>query len=117
MRQLLLWPVATSDNLVASAQIARRWSRTPEPEILVGRRVGVAPDQVDPGLLDPGTDAPDERVLVDWHLGHAIVEDLLDLVQQRLPFLWVELAGLTLEEDLDLGDHAGGVHPAFTHVR
>ena len=30
---------------MASAQIARRWSRTLEPEILVGRRVGVAPDR------------------------------------------------------------------------
>src|SRR5262249_60255351 len=78
MRQLLLWPVATSDNLVASAQIARRWSRTFEPEILVGRRVGVAPDQVDPGLLDPRTDAPDERGLVDRHGGRAILEDPLE---------------------------------------
>src|SRR5215468_10981964 len=117
MRQLLLWPVATSDNLVASAQIARRWSRRFEPEILVGRRVGVAPDQVDPGLLDPRTDAPDERELIDRYVGHAIVEDLLDLVQQRLPVLRVELARLTLEEVLDLGNHAGGVDPPCAHVR
>src|SRR5262249_35732326 len=88
-----------------------------EPEILVGRRVGVAPDQVDPRLLDPRTDAPDERELVDRHVGHAIVEDLLDLVQQPLPLPWVELARLTLEEILDLGDHAGGVDPALAHVR
>src|SRR6476661_8427018 len=96
---------------------ARRLSRTLEPEILVGRRVGVAPDQVDPRLLDPRTDAPDKRELVDWHVGHAIVEDLLDLVQQCLPLLCVELARLTLEKVLDLGDHAGGVNPALAHVR
>src|SRR5215831_12180726 len=98
MRQLLLWPVAASDNLVASAQIARRWSRTLESEILVGRRIGVAPDQVDPGLLDPRTDAPDERELVDRHVGHAIMDNALDLVQLRLSLLRVELARLTLEE-------------------
>src|SRR5262245_15647718 len=100
-----------------SSRSARRWSRTLEPEILVGRRVGVAPDQVDPGLLDPRTDAPDERELVDRHVGHAIVEDLLDLVQQRLPLLRVELARLTLEEVLDLRKDAGGVDPALAHVR
>src|SRR5437588_12703530 len=96
---------------------ARRWSRTLEPEILVGRRVSVAAEQVDPGLLDPRTDAPDERELVDRHVGHAIVEDPLDLVQLRLPLLRVELARLTLEEVLDLGNHAGGVDPALAHVR
>src|SRR5262245_62477368 len=92
-------------------------SRTLEPEILIGRRVGVAADEVDPRLLDPRTDTPDERELVDRHVGHAIVEDLLDPMQQRLPPLRVELARLTVEEVLDLGKNAGGVDPALTHVR
>src|SRR5439155_16751207 len=97
--------------------LSARLSRTLELEILVGRRVGVAPDQVDPRLLDPRTDAPDERELIDRHVGHAIVQNLLDLVQQRFPLLRVELARLTLEEVLDLGDYAGGVDPILAHIR
>ena len=108
MRQLLLWPVAISDNLVASAQIAWRWSRTLEPEILVGRRVGVAPDQVDPGLLDSRTDAPDERELdpkkreAQLHRIQGILHDRVTHVPiYELAFIWgvsprVEEPGINL---------------------
>ena len=58
-------------------------------------------------LLYPRADAPEERELVDRHVHRPLVHDLLDLVQHALALLAVQLAGLALEERLDLRDHAG----------
>src|SRR5919201_4736770 len=72
-------------------------------QVLVRRGVREALDVIDGRLLHAGPDAPEERELVDRHVQHAVVHDLLDLVQQRLALLAVELARLPLEEILDLG--------------
>src|SRR5262249_587994 len=56
---------------------ARGWL---ELEILVRRGVGKALDPVDAGLLDARPDAPEEGQLVDRHVHHPVVHDLLDLV-------------------------------------
>src|SRR5213594_4021483 len=85
--------------------------------VLQRPRVREAADQVDARLLHARADAPDERQLVDRDVGHPVVEDLLDLVQQRLALLHVQLAHLALEEILDLGDDAGRVGAALAHVR
>src|SRR5207245_10160869 len=76
-----------------------------------------AADQVDARLLHARADAPDERQLVDRDVRHPVVEDLLDLVQQRLALLHVQLPDLTLEEILDLGDDAGRISPTLADVR
>src|SRR5215471_4621706 len=80
-------------------------SGTLDPHVLQRAGVGEAPDQVDPRLLDARPDAPDERQLVDRDLDHAVVENALDLVNQRLPLLRIRLPRLALEQILDLGNH------------
>src|SRR5919201_5624230 len=64
------------------------------------QRPGVreAPDEIDPGLGHAGAHAPDEGQLVDRHVRDAIVQDLLDLMHERLALLDVGLARLALEE-------------------
>src|SRR6266851_10270675 len=58
-----------------------------DPDVLERAGVGEASDQVDSRLLDAGSDAPDERQLVDRDLDHAVVQDALDLVDERLALL------------------------------
>src|SRR5206468_6416000 len=84
--------------------------------VLQRPRVREAADQVDARLLHARADAPDERQLVDRDVGHPVVEDLLDLVEQRIALLHVQLAHLALEEILDLGDDAGRVGAALADV-
>src|SRR5439155_15381852 len=86
-------------------------------QILVRRRIRVAPDQTDTRLLEPWTDAPGERQLVDRDVRHPIVEDLLDLVDQGLALLHVDLARLTLEQILYLGNDARAVDAVLADVR
>src|SRR6266404_656018 len=88
----------------------------PEPQILVRPRVREALDPVDTRLLDARPHAPQERQLVDGHVHHAVVHDRLDLVQHGLPLLAVQLARLTLEEILDLRDHARRVDAVLGDV-
>src|SRR5256712_4412269 len=96
---------------------AGRSSRLLQFHVLQWPRVREAADQVDARLLHARADAPDERQLVDRDVGHPVVEDLLDLVQQRLALLHVQLPDLTLEEILDLGDDAGRISPTLADVR
>src|SRR5215467_12924206 len=76
-----------------------------DPHVLQRARIGEAPDQVDPRLLDAWPDAPDERQLVDRDLDHAVVENALDLVDERLSLLRIRLPRLALEQILDLRNH------------
>src|SRR5262245_39529703 len=84
--------------------------------VLQRPRVGEAPDQVDARLLDARADAPDERQLVDRNVGHALVQDALDLMEQGLALLRVGLARLALEEILDVGHDAGRVDAVLADV-
>src|SRR4029450_9704722 len=93
---------------------ARLWSL--DPDVLQRARVGEASDQVDSRLLDARADAPDERQLVDRDLDHAVVQNALDLVDQRLALLRVGLPCLTLEQVLDLGDRARRVDAVLADV-
>src|SRR5207249_9457294 len=87
-----------------------------QPQILVGRGVREAFDRIDARLLDPRADAPQKRELEDGHVHHAIVHDLLDLVQQRLALPAIELARLALEEILDLRHDAGRIDAVLRDV-
>ena len=70
-----------------------------------------------PGSSSRGPIPQVKRELVDRHVRHAVVEDLLDLVDQGLAPLHVDLARLTLEEILDLGNDARGVDAFLADVR
>src|SRR5262245_166393 len=95
---------------------ARMRSGTLHPHVLERAGVGEALDQVDARLVHARTDAPDERQLVDRHVDDLVVQDLLDLVQERLAPLRVGLARLPLEEVLYLGQDARGVDAALRDV-
>src|ERR1700675_5021232 len=75
-----------------------RLSRGLERQILVGGGIGEPLDVVDAGLPDARADAPEEGELVDGHVHHPVVHDLLDLVEQGLALLPVQLSGLALVE-------------------
>src|SRR5262249_14883580 len=77
-----------------------------ELQILAGRGVRVALDQSRAWGLDARAHAPDEPLLEDRGHQHLVGDDLLDLVQLRLPLLAVELLLLTLEQVVDLGQRA-----------
>src|SRR5262245_42067500 len=85
---------------------AARRTRDPEPSgaldphVFQRARVGEAPDQIDPRLLDARPDTPDERQFVDRDLDHAVVENALDLVDQRFALLRIRLPRLALEQIL-----------------
>src|SRR4029077_2467812 len=87
-----------------------------EPEVLVRRGVREALDAVDARLLHPRADAPEEGQFVDRHVHRAVLHDLLDLMEHGLALLPVELAGLTLEEALDLRDLPRGIDAALGRV-
>src|SRR4051794_16234400 len=113
------WTPTTTSTRSCSAWCGRRSAERPlllQPHVLQWARVREAPDQVDPRLGHAGTDAPDEGQLVERHVRHPVVQDLLDLVHERLALLHVRLARLPLHEVLDLGDRARGVDAVLAHV-
>src|SRR6266446_10668851 len=75
-------------------------------QILEGRRVGEARNEVGPAHLDAGSDAPDERQVVDGHVHDVLGHDRLHPVHERLALLRVQLAGLAGEEVVHLGQRA-----------
>src|SRR5580765_3146962 len=74
-----------------------------ERHVLVRGRVREALDVVDAGLPDARADAPEEGELVDGHVHHPVVHDLLDLVEHGLALFPVQLSRLALVQLLDLG--------------
>src|SRR6266850_6210040 len=78
--------------LAASLRQAPRLPRGLERQILVGGGIGEPLDVVDAGLPDARADAPEEGELVDGHVHHPVVDDLLDLVEQALALLPVQLS-------------------------
>src|SRR5438067_13559906 len=114
------WPGSTSSSRTACSRTASDGAPSLaggfEPQILVRPRIREALDPVDARLLDARPHAPEERELVDGHVHHAVVHDRLDLVQHGLALLAVQLARLTLEEILDLRDHARRVDAVLGDV-
>src|SRR5213594_535150 len=77
-----------------------------EPNVLVRRRVRVVGDQGEGWLVNLRPDTPNESVFPDRSEHDAIVEDPLDLMEQRLALLAVELSRLLLKEVFDFGEDA-----------
>src|SRR3989454_842046 len=77
-----------------------------EPNVLVRRRVRVVGDQGEGRLVNLRPHTPNESVFPDPGEHDAIVEDPLDLMEQRLALLAVELSRLLLEEVFDFGEDA-----------
>ena len=71
---------------------------------------------VDARFVDARAHAPEEGELVDRHVQHPVVHDLLDLVQHRLALLSIQLPRLPSIEILDLRHHTRGVDPTLGHV-
>src|SRR5256712_2723646 len=75
-----------------------------EPNVLVRRRVRVVGDQGEGRLVNLRPYTPNESVFPDRSEHDAIVEDPLDLMEQRLALLAIELSRLLLEEVFDFGE-------------
>src|SRR5262249_42001168 len=88
-----------------------------ELQVLVGRRVGVHRDQTEPGLGHARADAVQPPKLPDWRVHDLLVDELLDLVEDRLALLPVQFRGLLLEEPVDVGIAAVCVDPLRVHER
>src|SRR5258708_10639096 len=84
-----------------------------EPDVFIGRRVRERGNESERGLLHTRAHTADEAVLPDGSEDLLLVQGALDLVQKLLALLAVRLAGLPLEEVLDLGQHARGVAAAL----
>src|SRR5215813_179286 len=74
-----------------------------QSDFLERRRPWIRIDQHEARLLHARAHAARPDVLEDRAEAHALVEDLLDLVQHRLPLLAVGLARLLLVERVDVG--------------
>src|SRR5919198_5914264 len=78
-----------------------------------GPRIRV--DEHERGLRHPRPDAARPDVLVDGPEPHPFVEELLDLVQERLALFPVALQRLLLVEGVDVGIRAVGVGAVTRH--
>ena len=92
-----------------SAELRACTSALLEPDLLEGRRPRIGVDQHQRGLLHPGPDAARPDVLADRPEPHPLVDELLDLVQHRLPLAAIGLQRLLLEQRVDVGIAAVGV--------
>src|SRR6266545_4150098 len=80
-----------------------------ELQVLVGRRVEVVTDQPEPGLGDAPADPVEEGRLVERQEHHALVHELLDLVERSLALLAVHLRRLLAEQRIEIRIAAVGV--------
>src|SRR3990172_10908824 len=86
-----------------------------ELQVLVGRGVRVARDQPEAGFLHAGSGAVQERQLPQVREHDLVVDELLHLVEDRLPFLPVQLRPLLAEEAVEVRVAAVNVGPARHH--
>src|SRR5262245_10724795 len=86
-----------------------------EPHILVRRRIRIAADQAEPGVLHPGPDAAQDGRLPERREHGLLVHELLDAVERRLAPLAIELPGLLAKESVDIGIAPVDVHAAGRH--
>src|SRR5262245_37315977 len=74
-----------------------------EGHVFVGGRPGIRVDLQQGRLGHPRADAARPDVLPDRPEPHPLVQELLDLVEHRLALLAIRLAGLLLEQVVDIG--------------
>src|SRR5919108_4761153 len=78
--------------------LRRGRSRPLQAHVLQRSGIREAANQIDAGLFDARSDAPDERELIERNVRDALVQNVLDLVDERLALFHVGLARLSLEE-------------------
>src|SRR5438270_10364093 len=83
-----------------------------EADLFVWIRERVAGDERERGGIDARPDAGQERRLEDRREHHALVDELLDAMQQRLALLGIDLDRLFAEEPVDVGIAAVGADAA-----
>src|SRR5262245_2480714 len=86
-----------------------------EADLLVRGRHVEERVEADGGLLDARADAVERRRLEDRRVHDALVDEPLDLVQQRLAALPVALLRLLEEKVVDVGVAAVGIRRARDH--
>src|SRR5207237_2796126 len=100
------------------------WKKTPkrmrgsaplEADVLERGRPRIRIDHQEGGVGDAGPDGARPDVLVDRGEAHALVDELLDLVEQGLALFPVELAGLLLPQRVDVGIGAARVDAVARH--
>src|SRR4029077_409471 len=110
--RLGVWPYAGKSRVMrisVRTSRAARMSVLSQAHVFERRRPRIRVDQHERGLRHPRADSAGPDVLEDRRDPHALVHDLLDLVQERLALLAIGLAGLPLVEVVDVGVAAVGV--------
>src|SRR6266566_9601881 len=90
-------------SLVAEPCLKHALSRALDRDVLVWPGIGEGRDQPEPRLLDPRPKGVDEGQLPDRRKHRLVMEELLDLVQQRRALLLIQLGGLLMEQLIDVG--------------
>src|SRR6187431_135004 len=112
------WPSSLCSS--GSHWVLHRTPRTraslPELQVLVGRRVRVIRDQPEARLLDARPDRVQEAELPQGRVHHPLVRELLELVEERLPALRIQLAGLLRGEIFHVGMAAPRVRAVLREV-
>src|ERR1041384_6655602 len=93
------------------------WLGPLERDVFIGRRVGEAGNQAEPGLADARADAVEEGELPDRRIDRALVNELLHPVQDRLALRTIELARLLPVERIHVRIAAVSKHAALDHLR
>src|SRR5262249_21631815 len=86
-----------------------------QAHILERRRPGVGVDRHQRRLLHPRSDAARPDVEPDGREHHALVHELLDLVQQGLAFRPVRLTVLLFEQCINIGIASPRIYPSTDH--
>src|SRR5437879_11094852 len=106
----LLYLVAYSPNELISISVP------PELYLFERRRPRVGIDQHQRRLLDPWAHAARPDVVPDRPEPHPLVQELLDLMEQRLAFAAIAHEGLFLVQRVDVGVAAVGIRPVARDV-
>src|SRR5437660_2153997 len=111
-------PSACSMRLLLSAEpcVMHVVSRALDGDVLVRPGIGKSRDQPEPRLADPRAKRVDEGQLPDRRVNRLVVEELLDLVQERRALLLIQLGGLLLEKLVDVGVVAIGISAALDDI-
>src|SRR6266478_6705044 len=106
----LVYLFAYSPNELISTSVP------PELHLFERRRPRVGIDQHQRRLLDPWAHAARPDVVPDRPEPHPLVQELLDLMEQRLAFTAIAHEGLFLVQRVDVGVAAVGIRPVARDV-
>src|SRR5215475_14710264 len=95
-------PTRVNSSLSSGDSMAQSLLARPELHVLVGGGIEVVGDQSQTGLGHARPNPVEKGGLVEGHEHHALVHELLDLLEECLALLAVDLAGLLAEEPVDV---------------